>query len=155
MTETAGSSPSAVAGRGFEAGVSAAQLLVALPRWGQIAGRPSQRLIAKGVHALPNPAVSDGPPLLFSSPQVPRAWELVDGEGKVFNLDASGARGVGWIGRGRGGRLEVMTTSLVFRSEVLVGNGLKDTRGRQLQSRSEYAFLSNRKKKMLRRRGGV
>lgn len=66
--------------------------------------------------------------------------------GESFQFGRLGAQRVGWIGQGRGGRLEVKTTSLVFRSEVLVGNGLKDMRGRQLQSRSEYAFLSNSKK---------
>lgn len=80
----------------------------------------------------------------------------MDGEGKVFNLDVSGpGGGVCWIGPGRGGRLEVMTTSLGFRSEVLVGNGLKDMRDRQLQSRSEYAFLSNRKKNATEKAWGV
>lgn len=150
MSETAGSSPSAVAGRGFEAGVSAAQLQVVFPRWGHTAGRPSQRLVAKGVHALPSPAVLDGP-LSFSA--LLRCLELGSswmGRGK-FSVWTPGAQRVGWIGRGRGGRLEVKTTSLVFRSETLVGNGLKDMRGRQLQSRSEYAFLSNSKK----RRGGM
>lgn len=115
---------------------------------GTLWGRPSQRLIAKGVHALPSPAVSDGPPLLFSSPQVSGAWELVDGEGKVFNLDVlAGVRP-----SGRGGRLEIITTSLVFRSEVFAGDALNDKRGRQLESRSQHAFLSNWKRKLPPRR---
>lgn len=73
------------------------------------------------------------------------------GRGK-FSIWTPWGPGVGSVGsvRGRGGRLEVITMSPGFRSEVLVGNGLKDMRDRQLQSRSEYAFLSNRKKKCYR-----
>jgi hypothetical protein len=75
------------------------------------------------------------------------------GRGKFSIWRTRRARRVGWIGRGRGGRLEVMTTSLIFRSEVLIGNGLKDMRGRQLQSRSEYAFFYQIEKKKCYREG--
>lgn len=80
-----------------------------------------------------------GPPLLLGSPQVSGARELVgnNGEGKVFNS------GVPGVHRGRGGRLEIMTASLVFRSNVFTANSFNDKRGRQLESGSEHAFLSN------------
>lgn len=55
------------------------------------------------------------------------------GRGK-FSIWTPWGPGVGSVGsvRGRGGRLEVITMSPGFRSEVLVGNGLKDMRDRQL-----------------------